>query len=49
MKLGPRTWQMALVLSALGLTALSVGAQTLDERLNKVLADPAALSASMTA
>jgi cytochrome c553 len=40
---------MALVLSGLGLTALSVGAQTLDERLNKVLADPAALSASMTA
>jgi cytochrome c553 len=49
MKLGPRTWQSALVSSALALTAFSVGAQSLDERLNKTLADPAALAAATTA
>jgi cytochrome c553 len=48
MKLRPRTWQSALVSGALALS-LSVGAQPLDERMKKVLADPAATAAAMTA
>src|ERR1039457_954371 len=49
MKLGPRTWQLALVSGVFALTAVPVGAQSLDQRLNKVLADPAAQAAAMTA
>jgi cytochrome c553 len=48
MKFGPRTWQLALVSGALALS-FSVGAQSLDQRMKKALADPAANAAAMAA
>jgi cytochrome c553 len=48
MKLGPRTWQLALLAGALALS-FSVSAQSLEDRMKKVLADPAATAAAMTA
>jgi cytochrome c553 len=44
-----RTWLAALVSGALAVGAFSVGAQSLDERMKKVVADPAATAAAMTA
>jgi cytochrome c553 len=48
MEHGQRTWLLALVSGVFALTPLIVGAQALNERLSKVMADPVATAAAVT-